>query len=88
MPNRCVVEGCLNIADSQQGISLHFTPFVGDEMPKATRRRKLWIDIVCSVLNALHRKRITHNCYMICMNHVIYLYITYVILKYYIIFIL
>ena len=44
MPNRCVVEGCSNVANPAGGISLHFIPFAGDERPEAKRRRKQWVD--------------------------------------------
>ena len=50
MPNRCVVEGCSNVANPAEGISLHFIPFAGDERPEAKKRRKQWVDFV-------HKKR-------------------------------
>ena len=46
MPNRCVVEGCSNVANPAGGISLHFIPFAGDKRPEAKRRRKQWVDFV------------------------------------------
>ena len=46
MPNRCVVEGCSNVANPAESISLHFIPFAADEWPEAKRRRKQWVDFV------------------------------------------
>ena len=44
MPNRCVVEGCSNVANPAEAFL--FISFAGDERPKAKRRRKQWVDFV------------------------------------------
>ena len=43
MPDRCVVFGCSNVANTEKGISLHRIPFWNDERPEAKRRRKIWV---------------------------------------------
>ena len=50
MPERCVVGGCSNMKDLDNGISLHRIPFFNDERTEAKRRRKTWVEFV-------HRKR-------------------------------
>jgi hypothetical protein len=37
MPNRCVVGGCSNVTDANQGISLHFIPFSGDNKARSEK---------------------------------------------------
>ena len=46
MPERCVVAGCSNIKDGENGISLHRIPFFNDECKEAKRRRRKWIKFV------------------------------------------
>ena len=46
MPERCVVGGCSNVKDINNGISLHRIPFFEDERTEAKRRRKKWIEFV------------------------------------------
>jgi len=46
MPSRCVVFGCSNSPNPDEGIGLHFIPFWTDERPEAKRRRKRWVDFV------------------------------------------
>ena len=48
MPDRCVVFGCSNLANTQKGISLHRIPFWDDERPEAKRRRKIWVNFVAT----------------------------------------
>ena len=46
MPTRCVVGGCSNERNLQNGISLHMIPFYGDDRPESKKRRKRWVDFV------------------------------------------
>lgn len=46
MPERCVVTGCSNTRNLDEGISLHTIPFYGDERPEAKKRRKKWVSFV------------------------------------------
>ena len=46
MPERCVVAGCSNTRNLDEGISLHTIPFYGDERPEAKKRRKNWVSFV------------------------------------------
>ena len=46
MPARCVVGGCSNTRNIQEGIALHTIPFYGDDRPEAKKRRKRWVDFV------------------------------------------
>ena len=46
MPERCVVAGCSNITNIENGVSLHRLPFFNDERPEAKRRRRKWIESV------------------------------------------
>ena len=46
MPNRCIVGGCSNTPNLENGITLHSIPFTGDVRPQARKRRKKWIDFV------------------------------------------
>ena len=46
MPARCVVGSCSNVPNAEQGIALHFMPFIDDERPEAKRRRRQWIRFV------------------------------------------
>ena len=46
MPARCVVGGCSNTRNIQEGIGLHTIPFYGDDRPEAKKRRKRWVDFV------------------------------------------
>lgn len=46
MPARCVVGGCSNTRNIQEGIGLHTIPFYGDNRPEAKKRRKRWVDFV------------------------------------------
>ena len=46
MPERCVVTGCSNTRNLDEGISLHTIPFYGDERPEAKKRRKNWVSFV------------------------------------------
>ena len=46
MPNRCVVGGCGNTPNLNEGIALHFIPFANDDRPQARKRRKKWVDFV------------------------------------------
>ena len=46
MPERCVVYGCNNTANSKQGICLYRIPFWDDDRDIATRRRKQWLDFI------------------------------------------
>ena len=39
MPTRCVVGGCSNTRNLQEGIGLHAIPFNGDDRPEAKNRR-------------------------------------------------
>ena len=48
MPNRCVVAGCNNTTNIEEGISLHSIPFYDDNRPEAKKRRKKWVDFVKS----------------------------------------
>jgi len=46
MPARCVVGGCNNTRNIQEGIALHTIPFYGDDHSEAKKRRKRWVDFV------------------------------------------
>ena len=46
MPSRCVVYGCSNIPDIENGIVLHKIPYDQDLRPEAIKRRKRWVDFV------------------------------------------
>ena len=46
MPARCVVGGCSNTRNIQEGIGLHTIPFYGNDRPEAKKRRKRWVDFV------------------------------------------
>ena len=46
MPTRCVAAGCGNVKNPEEGISMHFIPYYGDERPEPKRRRKKWVDFV------------------------------------------
>ena len=47
MPARCVVGGCSNVPNAEQGIALHFIPLIDDVWPEAKRRRRRqWIRFV------------------------------------------
>ena len=46
MPERCVVYGCDNTANSKQGISLYRIPYWDDDREIAVRRRKIWLDFI------------------------------------------
>lgn len=48
MPDRCVVYGCSNVNDPENGISLHRIPFFNDNRSEALARRKKWVDFVKS----------------------------------------
>ena len=67
MPTRCAAAGCGNVKNPKEGISMHFIPYYGDELPEPKRRRKKWVDFVkqkrarwepskTSVLRSLHFK--------------------------------
>ena len=40
MPARCVIGGCSNTRNRQEGVALHTIPFYGDDRPEAKKRRK------------------------------------------------
>ena len=44
MPGRCVVGGCSNTNNIQEGIGLHTIPFYGEDRPEAKKCRKRWLD--------------------------------------------
>lgn len=46
MPNKCVVGGCSNVPNVQNGIALHNIPYFNDERSEAKKRRKKWVDYV------------------------------------------
>ena len=46
MPERCVVYGCDNTANSKQGVSLYRIPYWDDSREIAVRRRKNWLDFI------------------------------------------
>ena len=46
MPERCVVYGCDNTANSKQGISLYRIPYWDDSREIDVRRRKNWLDFI------------------------------------------
>ena len=46
MPDRCVVYGCNNKADPENGNGRQEVPFFGDDSKECRRRRKKWIDFV------------------------------------------
>lgn len=46
MPERCVVYGCSNLANSAKGISLYRIPYWEDDRPLAKSRRKKWLDFI------------------------------------------
>ena len=46
MPSRCVVYGCSNVPDPENGIILHKIPYDLDLRPEAIKRRKVWVDFV------------------------------------------
>ena len=46
MPERCVVYGCNNTANSKQGISLYRIPYWDDDREIAISRRKKWLDFI------------------------------------------
>ena len=51
MPDRCVVFGCDNSNSKEcreRGVSLHRIPYWNDDNPIAKRRRKQWVDFVCT----------------------------------------
>ena len=43
---QCVVAGCSNDPDPENGIFLHKIPFADDHRPVAKKRRKNWVDFV------------------------------------------
>ena len=45
MPVRCVVYGCSETANQENGIGLHKIPFLGDDRPECVRRKR-WVDFV------------------------------------------
>ncbi|XP_015765440.1 PREDICTED: THAP domain-containing protein 1 A-like [Acropora digitifera] len=65
MPDRCVVYGCSNKADPENGIGLHKIPFFGDDRKECRRRRKKWIDFV--LRRRAHWKPTKHS--KICSLH-------------------
>lgn len=46
MPERCVVFGCSDTAESAKGIYVYQIPFWGDNAPILVKRRKKWVDFV------------------------------------------
>ena len=46
MPLRCVVYGCSNVPDIENGIVLHKITYDQDVRPEAIKRRKCWVDFV------------------------------------------
>ena len=48
MPKRCVVGGCSNTANQEEGISVHEIPFWGEESPVLAKRRGKWEKFVKS----------------------------------------
>ena len=46
MPERCVVYGCDNTANSKRGISLYRIPYWDDSREISVRRRKNWLDFI------------------------------------------
>ncbi|XP_028401052.1 THAP domain-containing protein 10-like [Dendronephthya gigantea] len=46
MPERCVVYGCNNTANSEKGISLYRIPYWDDSRQIARARRKKWEDFI------------------------------------------
>ena len=46
MPDRCVVYGCSETANPENGIGLHKIPFLGDDSPECVQRQKRWVDFV------------------------------------------
>ena len=65
MPARCVVGGCSNTRNIQEGIGLHTMPFYGDDHPEAKKRRKRWVDFV----KAKHAKWEPLKSSVICSKH-------------------
>lgn len=65
MPNRCVVYGCSNTANTEKGIGLHKIPFWGDERPEAKRRRRIWTTFVST--KRAKWKPSEHSC--VCSMH-------------------
>ena len=46
MPDKCVVFGCSNVPNKEEGIALHPIPFYGSDDPQKRRRQKKWVDFV------------------------------------------
>ena len=46
MPHRCVVFGCSNEPNVNEGYVLHTIPYANDQRPEAKKRRKVWADFV------------------------------------------
>lgn len=44
MPGRCVVGGCSNTKNIQEGIGLHTIPSYGEDRHEAKKCRKQWLD--------------------------------------------
>ena len=58
MPACCVVGGCNNTINIQEGIGLHTIPFYDDDRPEAKKCRKRWVETceVSSVICSKHFK--------------------------------
>ena len=46
MPTRCVVGGCSNVRNLQEGTALDTINFNADDRPKSKKCRKRWVDFV------------------------------------------
>jgi len=49
MVQRCVVGGCSNVKNDDEGISLHPIPYFDDTRPEAVKRRRNWVAFVNSI---------------------------------------
>ena len=46
MAETCIVSGCNNQIDEENGVGLYSVPYNNDERPEARKRRKRWIDFI------------------------------------------
>ena len=64
-PKRCVVGGCSNTANQEEGISVHEIPFWGEESPVLAKQRGKWEKFVKSTRHKWTATRGT----VVCSKH-------------------
>ena len=60
MPDRCVVYGCSNVNNTENGISLHRIPFLNEA--KRWQGEKKWVDFVKSKRAKWNLTALSHVC--------------------------